>query len=85
MGMKGKAYIESTSSSSKLIEPKSDQEIIEIFHIRAIRKHTKVDTLFDNGYQVNVIYEAIVKKLNLETIPHPKPYPLGWVCDHAKL
>jgi hypothetical protein len=21
----------------------------------------------------------------LETIPHPKPYPLGWICDNAKL
>jgi hypothetical protein len=23
--------------------------------------------------------------LNLETTPHPKPYPLGWICDNAKL
>ena len=21
----------------------------------------------------------------METIPHPKPYPLGWVCENAKL
>jgi hypothetical protein len=21
----------------------------------------------------------------LETSPHPKPYPLGWICDNAKL
>jgi hypothetical protein len=21
----------------------------------------------------------------LETTPHPKPYPLGWICDNAKL
>jgi hypothetical protein len=21
----------------------------------------------------------------LETIPHPKPYPLGWICDNVKL
>jgi hypothetical protein len=20
----------------------------------------------------------------LETTPHPKPYPLGWICDNAK-
>ena len=23
--------------------------------------------------------------MNLETIPHPKPYPLGWVSDNEKL
>jgi hypothetical protein len=23
--------------------------------------------------------------LHLETTPHPKPYPLGWICDNAKL
>jgi hypothetical protein len=23
--------------------------------------------------------------MGLETKPHPKPYPLGWVCDKAKL
>ena len=27
----------------------------------------------------------MVKKLNLETIPHPKPYPLGWICNDANL
>ena len=21
----------------------------------------------------------------METIPHPQPYPLGWICDNAKL
>jgi hypothetical protein len=32
-----------------------------------------------------LIYEALVKKMDLETKTHPKPYPLGWVCDKAKL
>ena len=27
----------------------------------------------------------MVKKLNLQTIPHPKPYPLGWICKDANL
>ena len=33
----------------------------------------------------NIIYEDTIKKLKLETTPHPKPYPLGWICDNAKL
>jgi hypothetical protein len=56
-----------------------------LFHIRVISKHTKIDTLVDNGSQVNLISEQVVKNLGLETKPHPRPYPLGWVCDNAKL
>jgi hypothetical protein len=29
--------------------------------------------------------EQVVKNLGLETKPHPRTYPLGWVCDNAKL
>ena len=56
-----------------------------LFHIRVVSKHTKMDTLFDLGSQVNLISEALVKKMGLEMKPHPKPYPLGWVCDKEKL
>ena len=41
--------------------------------------------MFDSGSQVNLISEAIVKKLGLLTTPHKKPYPLGWLCDKPKL
>ena len=27
----------------------------------------------------------MVKKLDLATIPHEKPYPLGWVTNDAQL
>ena len=47
--------------------------------------HTKIETLFDLGSQVNLICKNIVKKLGLTTTPHPKPYPLGWVHDNEKL
>jgi hypothetical protein len=46
----------------------------EIFHVRVIVKHTKVDTLFDSGSQVNLISEEIVKKLGLKMTPHKNPY-----------
>jgi hypothetical protein len=57
----------------------------EFFHVRIIVKHTKVDTLSHSGSQVNLISEAIVKKLGLNMTPHKNPYPLGWVCEDAKL
>jgi hypothetical protein len=47
--------------------------------------NTMIDTLFDNGSQVNLIFESIVKKIGLNTKPHVKPYPLGWVYEDAKL
>jgi hypothetical protein len=87
MGYQVKGSIASTSSSSNsnLNETRQEKEIIELFHIRVVSKHTKIYTLFDTGSQENLISEDTVKKLNLETIPHPKPYPLGWICDNAKL
>ena len=53
--------------------------------MRVIYKHTKFDTLFDSGSQANLVSEDLVKKLHLETIPHLKPYPLGWICKDENL
>jgi hypothetical protein len=87
MGYQGNGSIASTSSSSNnnLNVTRQEKERIELFHIRVVSKHTKIDTLFDIGSQANLISEDIVKKLKLETIPHTKLYPLGWICDNAKL
>ena len=42
-------------------------------------KRTKVNALVDTGSQSNLIVEAVVKNLGLETYKHPHPYPLGRV------
>jgi hypothetical protein len=86
----GIKYISSINSNSSVQSTKIESAIDqkkrrEFFHVRVIVKHTKVDNLFDSGYQVNLISEAIVKKLGLKTTPHKNPYSLGWVCDDAKL
>lgn len=36
-------------------------------------------------HKKNLISKDDVKKLNFETNPHPKPCPLGWICDNTKL
>jgi len=77
--------ISSTSSSNSQHETPNENRRIELFHIRVISKHNKIDSLFDSGSQANLISQNIVKSLNLETIPHHKPYPLRWVCDNAQL
>jgi hypothetical protein len=80
-----------TSTTNSSIQSAKSESVIdqkkrsELFHVRAIVKHTKIGTFLDSGYQVNLISKAIVKKLSLKTTPHKKLYPLGWVCEDAKL
>jgi hypothetical protein len=56
-----------------------------LFHLRVISKNTKIDTLVDSGSKLNLISEQVVKNLILETRPHPRSYPLSWICDNAQL
>ena len=50
-----------------------DKRRSELFHVCVITNHTKIDTLFDSGSQVNLISEEVVKKLHLVTMPHENP------------
>ena len=84
VGVQGKDSLHASSNSNNESHD-DEQKRNELFHIQVVSKHTKIDTLFDMGSQVNLISKALVKKIGLETRPHPKPYPLGWVCDKAKL
>ncbi len=71
LGIKGKNSEASTSNSAQFIDnEENERKRHELFHIRVISKHQKIDSLFDSGSQVNLISEAIVKKLGLLTIPH---------------
>jgi hypothetical protein len=55
----------------------------KLFHIRVVMKHSKIDTLIDNGYQSNLILKEVVKKFGLNTKMHHKPYSLNWIRkDH---
>jgi hypothetical protein len=92
VGLKGKALVgnnssigSSCASTSKKHVDLEDDKRSELFHIRVISKQTKIDTLIDSGSQVNLISEEIVKQLGLETQPHKKPYPLGWVCKDKRM
>jgi len=84
--IKGKNFQASTSNSPQsTIDEENERKRNELFHIRVISKHQKVYTFFYSGSQVNLIFEAIVKKLGLLITPHKKPYPLGWLSDKAQL
>ena len=75
----------STSTSNCHVQAPNEEERIELFHVRVVSKHTKIGTLFDSGSQENLISKDLVKQLKLETIPHPKPHPLGWICKDENL
>jgi len=84
--IKGKNSEASTSNfAQSVIGEEHERKRHELFHIRVVSRNQKIDTLFDSGSQVNLISEAIVKKLGLATAPHRKPYPLGWLNDKAQL
>eukprot|EP00253_Pinus_taeda_P013823 PITA_13823 len=74
---------ESNSSVDESLS--NDRKRIELFHIRIVVNHTKVEIVFDSVSQANLITESLAKKIVLETKPHPKPYPLGWIHDKEKL
>jgi hypothetical protein len=56
-----------------------------LFHIRVIMRHTKVDTLIDSGSQSNLISEELVKQLGLKTQMHHKPYTLKWISNNHQM
>jgi hypothetical protein len=56
----------------------------KVFHIRVIMKHTKINTLINNGSQSNLILEEVVKKLGLNTKMHQKPYSLNWIRKYHR-
>jgi hypothetical protein len=80
MGIKGIFSVASSSScasSSKANVIPDERKKNELVHIRVISKHTRIDTFVDNGSQVNIILEKVLKNLGLETKPHLRKYPLG--------
>ena len=75
----------STSTANNSNNVSNEENRIELFHIRVISKHTKIDTMFDNGSQANLISTDLVKKFNLEIVPHHKTYLLGWITKDVNL
>ena len=87
MGIKGMFLVASSSSytsSSKDNVILDGRKIKEMFHLQVISKHNKIDTLVDNGSQVNIISDQYVHNLGLETRLHLRLYPLGWILIMAR-
>ena len=65
MGWKDKTFVsndyDASTSCASNYKGNVDSKINELFHIRVIVKHTKIDTLIDGGSQINLISEEVVK------------------------
>ncbi|KAA8546775.1 hypothetical protein F0562_003204 [Nyssa sinensis] len=70
-----------TRSSS----PTTTNEKEELFNVRIQIKQEVIGAIVDTGSQKNLISTSLVQKLGLDTIPHPKPYPLGWIQKDMEL
>ena len=60
MGLKGQ-HVESTSSSNRHNNTPNEDKMEELFTIRVISNHTKIDVLFNSGSQANLISKDLVK------------------------
>jgi len=74
-----------STSYSKYNNVIEEKKRVELFHMRIISKHIKIDTLFDSGSQENLISVELVRKLGLEAKNNPKPYPLGWLKENNQM
>ena len=77
--------VASTSAKNNSNNASNEENRIELFHIIVISKHTKIDMLFENGSQENLISTNLVKKLNLEIVLHHKPYLLGCITKDENI
>ena len=77
MDIKGKESIANTRISICHTSNSNEETRIELFHVRVISKHKKIDTLFDSGSQANLISDDLVKNLILK--PFYIPSHVHWV------
>ena len=74
--MEGEVLVRRCVSSAQGKEDSVEQQHGNIFHTRR-HVHNKVFSLIiDDGSCVNVVSALLVKKLQLPTLEHPKPYML---------
>ena len=57
----------------------SNKEKEALFILNIQVKQEMVKAIFDPASQRNLVSETLVRRLNLVTTPHPKPYALGWL------
>ena len=56
-----------------------------VFHTRRTSQDRFCKVIIDTGSFENIVSLEMIQKLNLETIPHPKPYELCWLREESEI
>ena len=54
-----------------------------IFHTVIQSGDKKCKLMIDGDSSINVVFEDVVKLLDLKIKPHPNPFRVAWVNDHT--
>src|SRR5690606_24492790 len=66
-------------------QPEEKCQRENIFHTRCFSKGKVCSLIIDGGSCTNAASEIMVQKLQLTTIPHPRPYKLQWLNENGAL
>ena len=69
----------------KIKEEEIEDQRENLFHTRCLIKGSPCSLVIDNGSCTNVVSSFLVKRLQLTTHPHPKPYKLQWLTNKGEL
>ena len=71
--------------SAKVKKDDIEQKCENIFHIRFHVNNKFCNFIVDGGSCTNVASAFLVKKLQLLTLKHPRPYKLQWLNDNREV
>jgi hypothetical protein len=63
----------------------SDEQRENIFHTQCQIRDKVCGMIIDNGSCTNVASITLVEKLDLTTLPHPRPYSLRWLNENGEI
>ena len=70
---------------TQVIENDVDDQRDNLFHKRCLVKGTPCSLVIDSGSCTNVVSTMLIKRLQIPTQQHPKPYKLQWLSDSGTM
>ena len=66
---------------TQVMENDVDDQRHNLFHTQCLVKGTACSLIIDSGSCTNVVSTMLIKRLQISTQDHPKPYKLQWLND----
>ena len=70
---------------TQVMENDVDDQRDNLFHIRCLVKGTTCSLVIDSGSYINVVSIMMIKRLQISTQDHLKPYKLQWLNDNGTM